>query len=158
MCVLYFSTSCLSDTYLMERLIQKTIKKPLENFPSFSGRITSCFCQSLNYFTGDNQESLVVANYWQIKSRNCQYVVYSRDFKGNVISASLLHTAKNAYKTLSCLSPTRNFPAQSQLHNFRKTVFRTFVLRFWGVFERVQDWWIVWCLAWLIIVFWLVFC
>lgn len=158
MCVLYFSTSCLSDTYLMERLIQKTIKKPLENFPSFSGRITSCFCQSLNYFTGDNQESLVVANYWQIKSRNCQYVVYSRDFKVNVISVSLLHTAKNAYKTLSCLSPTRNLPAQSQLHNFRKTVFRTFVLRFWGVFERVHDWWIVWCLAWLIIVFWLVFC
>ena len=74
-CVLYFRVCCSCDAYLREPLIQKPIKTSLENFASFSGRIASCFCQSLICFTRDSQGSLVAAIYNQIKSRNSQNLV-----------------------------------------------------------------------------------
>ena len=66
---------CSWYTYLMERLIQKQMNMSSGNFASFSGRIASCFFQSLSCFTRDRQKSLAVAIYNQTKSRNCQNFV-----------------------------------------------------------------------------------
>ena len=132
MCVSYFSACCLCDTYLTMFCIQKPIKMSLGNFASFSGRIASCFCQLLNCFTKGSQKSLVVAIYSQVKKFSIfiqSLIVYYWHFKVKVISFLLLHTAQKIYKTLSCLLPSRNFPARSQLYKVRKTVFRTFFLR-----------------------------
>ena len=101
MCVWYFSVCCSCDTYLRELLVQKPIKTSLGNFASFSGRIASCFCQSLSCFTRDGQESLVVAIYNQVKSRNSRNLfVYYWHFKVKVISFLSLHTARKVYKAL----------------------------------------------------------
>ena len=98
---MYFSVCCSCDTYLREPLIQKPIKASLGNFASFSGRIASWVCQSLSCFTRDSQESLLVAIYNQIKSRNSQnLVVYYSHFKVKLISFLSLHTARKVYKTL----------------------------------------------------------
>ena len=65
-------------------------------------------------------------------------VVYYWEFKAKVISLSL-YTARKVYKTVSCLLPSRSFPAQGQLYNIRETIFEAFVSHCCGIFERVND-------------------
>ena len=128
------------------------------NFASFSGGIALCFCQPLSCFTRDSQKSLVVAIYSQTKSRNCQnLVVYYWHFKVKVISFLSLYKAWKVYKTVSCLLPSRSFPAQGQLYNIRETIFRMFFSCCCGIFEQVNDWFVVWCLILPVIIFWLIF-
>ena len=52
---------------------------------------------------------------------------------------------------------SRSFPAQRCLHNVRQTIVRTFLSRCCGIFERVNDWLVVWCLVSPVIMFWLMF-
>ena len=75
--------------------------------------------------------------------------------KVKVIRFLSLHTAQKVYKTVSCLLLSRSFPAQRCLHNVRQTIVRTFLSRCCGIFERVNDWLVVWCLVSPVIMFWL---
>ena len=116
------------------------------------------FCQSFSCFTRDNQKSLVVAIYSQIKKRFSQnLVVYYWHFKVMFISFLSLHTARKVYKIVSCLLLRRNFPAQSQLHNVKESIFGTFFSCCCGIFEWVNGWLVVWCLVSRVIMFWLMF-
>ena len=54
-CVLHFSVYCLCDTYLTGFCIQKQIRTSLGNLVKFSERISSCFCQSLSYFSRQSE-------------------------------------------------------------------------------------------------------
>ena len=126
--------------HALGNLLSKTNQNVVRGFCKLFWAYCFVFCKSLSYFTRDSQESLVVAIYNQIKSRNSQnLVVYYWHFKVKVISFLSLCTARKVYKTVSRLLPSRNFPAQSQLHSVREMIFRMFFSLCCGVFERVND-------------------
>ena len=126
----------------MKSPIQKPIRTLLGILSSLSGRIASCFCQPLSFFTRDSQKLLVVAIYSEIKSRNCQDLVKILSFITDIWKSQgflSLHKARKIYKRVSFLLLSGSFLVQSQLYNVREIICATSFSRYCGIFEGVND-------------------